>query len=104
MSVKAPEAFYPLPFFEDESARDFSAGRSFSYTTDASWFMVAGQGFDRQHFESVHDRRLFSPPEVSCPNVFMRRNYYEAENIGVTWRDCWLRLIVGRTVKLTVQN
>jgi len=100
----ASEAFYPLPFFENESAEDFAAGKNFSYTADASWFMVAGQGFDRQHFESVHDRRLLGPPEVSCPNPFMRRNHYYAENIGEASRDRILRFIVGRTVRLTVQN
>lgn len=100
----APEAFYPLPFFENEAPGEFVAGKQFSYTADASWFMVAGQGFDRQHFESVHDRQLLGPPEVSCPNPFVRRNQYFAENIGEAWRDRLLRLIVGRTLRLTVRN
>ena len=99
-----PEAFYPLPFFENESPGDFTAGKLFSYMADASWFMVAGQGFDRQHFESVHDRQLTGPPEVSCPGPFVRRNRYHARNIGATWRDWILRLMVGDTVNLTVQN
>ncbi len=100
----APEAFYPLPFFEDEVPDDFLAGKSFSYTADASWFMVAGQGFDRQHFESVHDRKLTSPPQISCPGPFVRRNQYHAENVGTEWRDRLLRWLVGPTVTLTVQN
>jgi len=98
------EAFYPLPFFENELPGDFTAGKLFSYTADASWFMVAGQGFDRQHFESVHDRQLIGPPEVSCPGPFVRRNQYHARNIGTAWRDRLLRLVVGETVTLTVQN
>ena len=98
------EALFPLPFFENESPEDFTAGKLFSYAADASWFMVAGQGFDRQHFESVHDRELIGPPEVSCPSPFVRRNQYHARNVGTAWRDRVLRLMVGRTVTLTVQN
>ena len=97
-------AFYPLPFFENELPDDFAAGKMFSYQTDASWFMVAAQGFDRQHFESVHDRRLLSPPLVSCPNQFVRRNQYHAEIIGESRRDAVLRMLVGNTVTLTVNN
>ncbi len=100
----APEAFYPLPFFEDEAAGDFRAGKLFSYVAEASWFMVAGQGFDRQHFESVHDRELMRPPEVSCHGPFVRRNQYHAKNIGKGWRDRVLRWMVGPTVTLTVHN
>lgn len=95
---------FPLPFFEGENPEDFAAGKMFSYLADASWFMVAGQGFDRQHFESVHDRRLLRPPEVSCPGPFVRRNQYHAEIIGESWRDRVLCLLVGRTVTLTVHN
>jgi len=76
----------------------------FSYEADASWFMVAAQGFDRQHFESVHDRRLLSPPEVSSPNPYRRRNQYHAEIIGDSRRDELLRWLVGNTVTLTVNN
>jgi len=97
-------AFYPLPFFENEDAEDFAAGKVFSYEADANWFMVAAQGFDRQHFESVHDRRLLAPPEISCPGQFVRRNFYRAEIIGESWRDRILRRIVGNTVALTVHN
>jgi aminopyrrolnitrin oxygenase len=100
----AATAFYPLPFFENERPEDFAAGRMFSYQADASWFMVAAQGFDRQHFESVHDRHLLSPPEVSCPNPYRRRNEYHAEIIGESRRDAVLRLLVGNTVRLTVNN
>ena len=98
------EALYPLPFFENESPEAFVAGKAFSYTADANWFMVAGQGFDRQHFESVHDRELTGPPLVTCPDPFVRSNRYHARNVGAGWRDWLLRIIVGRTVTLEVQN
>jgi hypothetical protein len=66
--------------------------------------MVAAQGFDRQHFETVHERRLLRPPEISSPGLFVRRNQYHAEIIGESWRDRILRMLVGDTVTLTVHN
>jgi nitrite reductase/ring-hydroxylating ferredoxin subunit len=97
-------ALFPLPFFEGESPEEFRPGNLFSYVAAASWFMVAAQGFDRQHFETVHDRRLLRPPEISCPGPFVRRNQYHAEIIGQFWRDRILRMLVGATVTLTVHN
>jgi phenylpropionate dioxygenase-like ring-hydroxylating dioxygenase large terminal subunit len=95
---------FPLPFFENEPPENFVAGNLFSYSADASWFMVAAQGFDRQHFESVHDRRLLTPPKISSPGPFVQRNQYHAEIIGESWRDRVLRMLVGPTVTLTVHN
>lgn len=98
------EPLFPLPFFDNESPDELTPGRLFSYEADASWFMVAGQGFDRQHFETVHDRRLLGPPHVSTPNPFCRRNEYCAEIIGESWRDRLLKSLVGSTVNLAIQN
>ena len=98
------EPLYPLPFFDGESPDDFAAGRSFSYVAQAEWFMVAAQGFDTQHFQTVHDRRLLQPPEVDCPTPFVRRNRWYAEIIGGSARDRILRLLVGKTVTLTIHN
>jgi phenylpropionate dioxygenase-like ring-hydroxylating dioxygenase large terminal subunit len=96
--------FYQLPFFEGESPGDFAPGKMFSFVADASWYMVAAQGFDRQHFESVHERQMLGPPEVSSPNRYRRRNQYHAKIVGNSWRDRVLRLLVGDTVTLTVNN
>lgn len=98
------EALFPLPFFEGEEPENFVAGNLFSYTAQAEWFMVAAQGFDRQHFEAVHDRRLIEPPEVDCPTLFVRRNRWYAEIIGASLRDRILRTLVGETVRLTIHN
>jgi nitrite reductase/ring-hydroxylating ferredoxin subunit len=98
------DVLFPLPFFEGESPDAFAPGKLFSYVADASWVMVAAQGFDRQHFETVHERRLLRPPEISSPGVFVRRNQYHAEIIGESWRDRILRMLVGDTVTLTVHN
>jgi phenylpropionate dioxygenase-like ring-hydroxylating dioxygenase large terminal subunit len=98
------EPLFPLPFFQSEPVDDFAAARSFSYTAQAEWFMVAAQGFDRQHFEAVHDRRLLEPPQADCPTPFVRRNRWRAEIIGESIRDRILRTLVGKTVDLTIHN
>lgn len=98
------EALFPLPFFSDESSEDLRAAKLFSYEADASWFMVAAQGFDRQHFETVHDRRLLSAPQVDCPSPFVRRNQWDAEIIGHRFPDRLLKMLVGKNVSLSIQN
>ena len=98
------EPLFPMPFFENETPGDFQAAKIFSYEADASWFMVAAQGFDRQHFETVHDRRLLSEPEVSCPTPFVRRNRWDAEIIGKSAPDRILKVLAGNTVSLSIDN
>jgi len=98
------QPLFPLPFFEDEEPQDFHAAKLFSFEADASWFMVAAQGFDRQHFETVHDRRLLSEPEVTCPSPFVRRNRWHAQIIGQTLPDRILKVVAGDTVSLTIHN
>jgi len=98
------EALFRLPFFDGEQADDFSAGRVFGYTARAPWFMVAAQGFDSQHFQTVHDRRLLRSPHVDCPTPFVRRNRWHAEIIGEAVRDRILKFIAGKTVTLTIEN
>lgn len=99
-----PEALFPLPFFDGENPADFKAGRVFSNIAQAEWFMVAAQGFDAQHFQTVHDRRLLQPPQIDSPSPFARRNRWLAEIIGEETRDRVLRILVGKTVNLTITN
>jgi phenylpropionate dioxygenase-like ring-hydroxylating dioxygenase large terminal subunit len=99
-----PEATFSLPFFENEAPEDFVAAQAFSYHADSSWPMVASQGSDVQHFESVHDRRLTGPPELRQLSPFAFRCCYKAINMGEDRRDVILRWLVGRTVELTLEN
>lgn len=103
-AFNGPVALFPLPFFADENPSDFVAAPAFSFTADASWLMVASQGFDTQHFESVHERRLLRPPRLERVSPFALRNRWEAEIVGVTFRDRLLRLLVGTTVALDIWN
>jgi len=99
-----PEPLFPLPFFGDDKPENFVAADAFSYQADAVWFMVAAQGFDLQHFETVHDRRLLNSPKIDSPSPFARRNRWFAEIIGESLPDRILRALVGKTVSLTIQN
>ena len=64
--------------------------------------MVTANGFDGQHFQTVHDRRLARPPQVDCPATFARRIRFHAEVIGNSVFDRLLRQFVGRTVDISI--
>jgi nitrite reductase/ring-hydroxylating ferredoxin subunit len=93
---------FPLPFFLDERAEDYVAGRVFRYEADCAWFVNSAHAFDRQHFDAVHDRRLLAPPVIDCPAPFARRNRYRAEVLGRTRLDRVLRLGAGRVVDISL--
>ncbi len=97
-----PEPLFPLPFFLGENAADYVAGRVFRYVADCSWFVNSAHAFDRQHFDTVHDRRLLAPPEIDCPAPFARRNRYRAEVLGRTPLDRVLRMGAGRIVEISL--
>lgn len=99
-----PEPLFPLPFFFDENPDDFSAGKVFSYVSDCTWFVNAAHGYDTQHFDAVHDRKLIAPPQIDCPNPFARRNRYRAEVLGRTKLDKLLKVFAGRHVEITITN
>jgi phenylpropionate dioxygenase-like ring-hydroxylating dioxygenase large terminal subunit len=96
------EALFPLPFFFDGDAAEYSAGKVFRFTGDCPWYVTTAHGFDLQHFEAVHDRRLLAPPEIDCPAPFARRNSYRAEVLGRTTVDRWLKTIAGSTVQASI--
>jgi nitrite reductase/ring-hydroxylating ferredoxin subunit len=97
-----PEPLFPLPFILDADPADFVAGKTFRYVADCNWYMNSAHAFDTQHFAAVHDRRLLAPPAVDCPAPYARRNSYHAEVIGQTIFDRILRVVAGRTVKITL--
>lgn len=99
-----PEPSFPLPFFFGANPDDFSAGRIFSYVSDCTWFVNAAHGYDTQHFDAVHDRKLNAPPQVDCPHPFARRNRYRAEVLGRTKLDKLLKIFAGRTVAISITN
>jgi len=95
---------FALPFFPGLDPADFASATPFSFVAEASWIMMTAQGFDTQHFESVHDRRLLAPPRLDAPHPCARRNRYHAEIAGRSVADRLLRILAGRTVEVTITN
>jgi nitrite reductase/ring-hydroxylating ferredoxin subunit len=96
------EPLFPLPFFFDADPADFVAGKVFRYVGDTTWYMNSAHAFDRQHFAAVHDRELLAPPAIDCPAPYARRNSYPARVVGHTVFDRILRVVAGRTVRITL--
>ncbi|HEY1661065.1 MAG TPA: Rieske 2Fe-2S domain-containing protein [Verrucomicrobiae bacterium] len=99
-----PDPLFPLPFFFGANPLDYSAGKIFSYVSDCNWFVNAAHGYDTQHFDAVHDRKLIAPPQIDCPHPFARRNCYSAEVLGRTTLDKLLQIFAGRTVEISITN
>jgi nitrite reductase/ring-hydroxylating ferredoxin subunit len=102
--INEAEPLFPLPFFFGERPEDFVAGRPFRFVADCPWYLMAGNGFDLEHFRSVHDRTLIGRPEVDCPAPFARRMSYTAEITGDSVFDRLLRRFAGRVVQVTITS
>jgi hypothetical protein len=66
--------------------------------------MLAGNGFDEQHFQTVHDRRPLSTPQVDQPSPFAWRVRFRSEVIGRSIYDRLLRRFVGQFVDVSITN
>lgn len=98
------QALFPLPFFEGEDPDAFAASRVFRFVADCPWYMLCSNGFDGQHFASVHDRRLIGPPRVELPAPHSRRVRFQAEVIGRSFTDRILSRFAGDKVDVTITN
>jgi phenylpropionate dioxygenase-like ring-hydroxylating dioxygenase large terminal subunit len=98
------EPRFPLPFFFDESPADFVAGKPFRFVGDCTWYMLAANGFDCQHFEAVHDRTLLGPPQVDCPTPYARRMRFTSEVTGHSMFDRLLRRFAGSVVDVSITS
>jgi nitrite reductase/ring-hydroxylating ferredoxin subunit len=100
----APEPHFPLPFFFDEDADGFVAGRPFRFVADCAWYMLAANGFDAAHFAAVHSRSLIGPPRVDCPAPFARRMRFRARITGDSVFDRLLHWFVGDPVDVSITS
>lgn len=96
------EALFPLPFFFDALPEDYVAAKPVEFAADCTWYMVAAHGYDSQHFETVHSRRLHAPLVVDCPTPFARRSTYTADVLGKAYYDRLLRRFAGPTVRISI--
>lgn len=95
---------FDLPFFWDCDPDEFVAGRPFRFLGECPWYVLASNGFDVAHFQSVHDRRMLEPPVVEEPHPFARRLRVLWEVTGDSLFDRLLRRFVGHTVDVTITN
>ena len=99
-----PEPLFQLPFFPDCDEDAFAASARFRFEMDCPWFMLVANGFDGQHFQAVHDRKLTSAPTVDCPGPFARRMQFKADVMGTTLVDRLLRRFVGKHVEISITS
>jgi nitrite reductase/ring-hydroxylating ferredoxin subunit len=99
-----PQPQFPLPFFDGARPEDYVAGRMFRFIFDCPWFMLVSNGFDVEHFRTVHDRTLIGPPKVDCPAPLARRMHYHARVTGKSIFDRLLRGFVGREVDVSITS
>ena len=90
-----PAPLFDLPFFPGQDPEDYVTASPIEIDAECSWFMVAAHGFDTQHFEIAHCRRLHGPLEIDCPAEFARRTRYKADVIGDIYSDRILRQFAG---------
>jgi nitrite reductase/ring-hydroxylating ferredoxin subunit len=98
------EPLFPLPFFFDCRPEDFVADRPFRFVAECSWYMLAANGFDEEHFRAVHDRTLLGPGEVDCPAPFARRMRYRAQVTGRSIFDRLIRWAAGDLVHVSITS
>jgi phenylpropionate dioxygenase-like ring-hydroxylating dioxygenase large terminal subunit len=97
-------ARFPMPFFDGIAPEALLPARPFGIREDAPWYMVAGNGFDRQHFENTHDRRLVAEPVMDSPHPFARRSQLELAIEGTSYADKLTRLLAGTRSRMTVTS
>jgi aminopyrrolnitrin oxygenase len=99
-----PQPLFPLPFFFDEDPEDFAASKAFRYSSDCTWYMTAANGFDMQHFLCVHGRKLVEPCQIDRPAPFAYRNRYQADVVGSSGSDRFIRRFVGSRVDVSITS
>lgn len=99
-----PTALFPLPFFEGVSPEQLRPAEAFDLWDDVPWYMLGGNGFDRQHFESTHTRHVLGEPEYHAPHPFARRSVFNLSIRGTSWVDRFTRLFAGDRSQMTVTS
>jgi phenylpropionate dioxygenase-like ring-hydroxylating dioxygenase large terminal subunit len=99
-----PTARFPLPFFDGLDAAVLRPAPPFDLCDDVPWYLIGGNGFDRQHFERTHDRPLLAEPVVDAPHPFARRIQLDLGIGGTSYVDRITRLFAGRQSRMTVTS
>jgi phenylpropionate dioxygenase-like ring-hydroxylating dioxygenase large terminal subunit len=97
------EARFPLPFFTGVTPEEMLPARPFEYTVETSWQMIAGNGFDVQHFRNAHDRTLVGEPVIEATHAFARRMTAVFRVTGTSFKDRLTRWFAGPQMTMTVE-
>ncbi|MBN9688687.1 MAG: Rieske 2Fe-2S domain-containing protein [Verrucomicrobia bacterium] len=100
----APEARFPMPFFENVTPEDLQPARAFDLEDNVPWYFIGANGFDLQHFDNAHDRVLIGQPTVDSPHPFARRITLDFKVSGDSWADRVSRRVAGAKVQWTVTS
>lgn len=98
------EARFPMPFFDGVAPEDLHSAPAFDIRDAVPWYLIGGNGFDRQHFEGTHDRTLLEEPAVDAPHPFARRIRLSLGIGGTSYMDRLTRAFAGRQSKMTVTS
>jgi nitrite reductase/ring-hydroxylating ferredoxin subunit len=96
------EPLFPQPFLSDCRPEDFAAGRPLHFLAECSWYMLAANLFDVQHWHTQHHRQVLTPPVIDSPHPFARRIRFEARVSGSSIFDAILRRFAGETVQVSI--
>lgn len=96
------QPLFPQPFFSDCQPEDFGAGRPLQFLAECSWYMLAANLFDVQHWHTQHQRQVLTPPVIDSPHPFARRIGFEARVSGSSVFDAILRRGAGETVQVSI--
>jgi phenylpropionate dioxygenase-like ring-hydroxylating dioxygenase large terminal subunit len=67
-----------------------------------SWHSLIVSGFDMDHFEAVHRRRLLGPPEITTSESGQLRLRYRSEVVGRDLADRMIRWLSGGRIEVTM--
>jgi phenylpropionate dioxygenase-like ring-hydroxylating dioxygenase large terminal subunit len=93
---------YQPPYFEGTDPGELVAAAPFEFVVDCPWWLVGTNGFDLQHFNGLHDRRLSALLRVEAPHPMARRILVTFEVCGEHVRDRLIRRFAGHRVTMDV--
>jgi phenylpropionate dioxygenase-like ring-hydroxylating dioxygenase large terminal subunit len=98
------EPLFPLPFHAGCHPEDFAAGRRLHFVADCTWYMLAANNCDVQHWNTTHDRRLLAAPVADFPHPYARRIRFSTAVVGTSLFDRCLRRFAGDPVDVSITN
>lgn len=99
-----PQARFPLPFFDGVDPDAMVPARPIDFTEAVPWYLIGGNGFDKQHFANTHDRHLVAEPVVDSPSPFAMRSQLDLAIGGSSHTDRLTRILAGKQSRMTVTS